>query len=436
MSKKDKNLNFPKDFLWGTATSAHQVEGNNINSDWWQWEQKNDGKVLEVAEKKYRNQKFEPSGKACDHYNRYKEDFDLIEKMHNNAHRLSIEWARIEPEEGKFDIQELQHYREVLEDLKKRNIKVMLTLHHFTNPQWFTNKGGWANLKSAKYFKRYVKYIAENLGDLVDFWITINEPGIYITMSYLEGYWPPQKKSPGKAFLVYFNMAQAHKKAFKIIHKICDKRDNSAKVGMSQNVMSFAAYKKHKLIELLYVHFADRIVNHSFYDLTKKHHDFIGVNYYFRVRLKEEDGKLGPEIEEVKESERELSDMDTMVYPHGIFDILMDLKDFNLPIYITENGIAAEDDKKRRKFILDYLSEIHHSIQAGVNVRGYFFWSLFDNFEWDKSYGPKFGLVEVNFKTLERKLKPSAALYAKICKENSLDQSLCRYGVDQLLCEE
>ncbi len=420
MTTEKKKLKFPSGFLWGTATSAHQVEGNNTNSDWWFWEQKNKGKILNVAEEKFKNKKFEPSGKCCDHYNLYKKDFDLIEKMHNNAHRLSIEWARIEPKKGEWDLDELQHYKNVLQDLKKRNIKVMLTLQHFSLPNWFANLGGWTNFKSPKYFKKYVEFVVKNLGELVDFWITINEPEIYVSMSYLQSYWSPQEKNIKKAGKVYFNMVRAHRKAYKIIHKILDKGNKKAKVGISANVMSFAAYKKHRLIELLFVYLADKLINHSFFDFTKKHHDFLGVNYYFRVRLKKEKGTLKPVVEEIKENERELSDMGWMIYPHGIFDVLMDFKDFNLPIYITENGIATTDDTKRCKFLIDHLTEIHHAIQTGVDVRGYFHWSLLDNFEWDKSFGPKFGLVDVNFKTLERKPKPSFEVYKNICSSNGL----------------
>ncbi len=421
MSAK-KILKFPKGFLWGTATSAHQVEGNNINSDWWLWEQQNKGKVLPVKEKKFKNQKFEPSGKACDQYHLYEKDFDLIKEMNNNAYRMSIEWARIEPKEGKWDLDELEHYKDVLRALKKRQIQVMLTLHHFTNPQWFAMKGGWTNWRSPKYFKRYAKFVIENLGSLVDFWITINEPEIYMDMSYLSGFWPPQVKSVKQAAKVYLNMIRAHKKVYKLIHKLMDNKEKKAQVGVTINVMSFTSYKKHSLIELFYIHAADRLINHSFYDLTKKYHDFLGINFYFRVRLKQKEGSLMPEVMHIKEQEREVSDMGWLIYPHGIFSVLMDFKDFNLPIYITENGIATTDDKKRVKFIVNYLAEIYRAIQGGVDVRGYFYWSLLDNFEWDKSFGPKFGLVEVNFKTLERKPKPSFKVYAEICKMNGVKE--------------
>ena len=402
--ESDKILKFPKDFLWGTATSAHQIEGDNFNSDWWQYEK---NKQIKHA-----------SLKSCNSYELWRDDHKFISEMNNNAYRLSIEWAKIEPQEGKFDYKAMQHYIEILSDLKAKKIKVMLTLHHFTNPNWFLNKGGWLSFKSVKYFKRYVKYIIEHIGGLVDFWVTINEPGVYADMSYLKGIWPPQEKNSKKAFFVYINMARAHRMAYNLIHK----KLRDTKVGFAMNVMSFASYHKHKLIELLYVHFADRFINHSFYDLTKKKHDFLGINYYFRVRLRKDKGSLKPVVEKVRDQERELSDMGWVIYPHGIFDVLMDLSDFKLPIYITENGIAAKDDERRQKFLLEHLKEIHHAIQAGVDVRGYFHWSLLDNFEWAYGFEQKFGLVEVNFKTFERKLKTSGKMYREISRTNSIDE--------------
>lgn len=420
-----KFLQFPKNFLWGTATSAHQIEGNNINSDWWFWEQQNKGKVLEVREEKFKGKKFEPSGRACDVYNLYEKDFDLIQKLNNNIYRMSIEWARLEPKQGEWNLDELEHYKNVLKALKKRKIQVMLTLHHFTNPQWFAMKGGWVNWQSPKYFKRYTEFVTKNLGDWVDFWITINEPKVYMDMCYLSAFWPPQEKNIKKAIRVYLNMIRAHKQAYKVIHRVIDKGAKWAKVGVAGNALSFTSYKKHRLIELLYIHLADKIINHSFFDLSKKYHDFLGVNFYFRVRLRQKNDKgIMPEIMDVKDPEGEVSDMGWLIYPHGLFSILMDFKDLNLPIYITENGMATTDDKRRVNFIIEHLKEVYYAIRAGVDVRGYFHWSLLDNFEWDKSFGPKFGLVEVDFKTQKRKPKPSFEVYAEICKDNGVKNDL------------
>ncbi len=399
---KNKTLKFPKGFLWGTATAAHQIEGANINSDWWHWE--------ETGAMKHK------SGQACGSYQHYLDDHEIIEKINNNAYRFSIEWSRIEPDCGHFNHAAMQHYLAVMADLKKRGIKIILTLHHFTNPEWFANKGGWTNVKSAWYFKRYVSFVAENIGGLVDLWITINEPEVYVDMCYHKAIWPPQEKNTKKALWAYLNMALAHRMVYKFLHK----KLKNPQVGFAMNVISFASYRKHRFLELLYVHLADRFVNHSFYDLTKNKHDFLGINYYFRVRLKQKDDGWLPETEGITEGERDKSDVGWVIYPHGIFDVLMDLSDFNLPIYITENGVAAQDDCKREKFIVDHLTEIYHALKAGVDVRGYFHWSLLDNFEWEKGFEPKFGLVDVDLKTFKRTIKPSGELYAKIAKNNAV----------------
>jgi beta-glucosidase len=317
----------------------------------------------------------------------------------------------------------MNHYIQVLSDLKQRGIKVMLTLHHFTNPVWFAAKGGWHGYPLAAWrFRRYVKYVVENLAGLVDLWATINEPGVYVDMGYNKAIWPPMVSSKFKMLLAFFHMALAHRLAYRLIHN----KIPNAQVGCCMNAMSFASYRKHKLMELLFVHLADRFVNHSFYDLTKDKHDFLGINYYFRVRLKQKEGSWLPEVEDVTEGERELSDVGWLIYPHGLYDVLMDLADFKKPIYITENGIAAEDDTKREKFLVNHIAEIYHAIKGGVNVQGYFHWSLLDNFEWEKGFGPKFGLVAVDHQTFQRTIKPSGLLYAQIAQANALAEELVK----------
>lgn len=404
---------FPKGFLWGTGTSAHQVEGDNYNNDWWRAEQSG-----EISHK---------SERACDHYHKYEQDFDLAKQMNNNAHRLSIEWSRIEPKEGEWNQPEIEHYRKVLTSLKERKMSVMLTLHHFTNPIWFTEKGGFEKLRNVRYFCRYVKFVAEQLGDLVDFWITINEPGVYIYEGYEIGVWPPFVKNMRRALKVYINLVRAHKKAYKIIHATCASGVCSNQVGIAQNLLSFATYRKHALIDNLAVWLNVKFVNHGFFILSgKKTHDFLGINFYFRVRLKRVKGTLKIIRDDISTQEREVSDMGWEIYPHGLFDVMMDFRDYNLPIYITENGIATTNDHKRQRFIVAHLNEIYHAIKGGADVRGYFHWSLLDNFEWHMGFGPRFGLVEVNFKNFERKIKSSGRLYGEMAQINGLEHRMFR----------
>lgn len=399
-------LIFPEGFLWGSATSAYQVEGNNINSDWWEWESKSG---------------HEKSGDACDQYNRYEEDFKLIRDLDQNAHRLSIEWSRIEPEKGVFNQVEIDHYKAVLKSLKDKDIKVMLTLNHFTLPLWLAKKGGWESRKSAKYFARFVKKVVPEFKDYVDLWITINEPMILVWGDYLEAKWPPQKKSNLSAFRATWNLVRAHKKAYKVIHKIIPE----AKVGIAQNVQSFTAFHKHSLREQLGVIFSDVTTNHLFYFFTKGYHDFLGINYYFHNRLKVEKGFF-PKITSVQDFTKEVSDLGWEIFPEGMFDVLTDLKD-GLPIYITECGIATSNDDRRIRFVMQYLQEVYRAIQAGVNVKGFFYWSLLDNFEWADGYDPKFGLIEVDFKTQKRTVRPSAQIYADIAKNNGIRHELMKF---------
>jgi len=400
-------LEFPKGFLWGAATSSFQVEGDNTHADWWEWEQKH-----QPEEKR--------SAKAADHYNKYEEDFDLVKSLNHNAHRLSIEWSRIEPEEGLFDFHEIEHYKQVLQALKKKDIKVMLTLHHFSNPTWFTKKGGWENGKSAWYFERFVKTIVPELKEWVDLWITINEPGIYSYMAYTAGLWPPQKKNAFATIKVTWNMAQAHKKTYKIIHEL----DPDKPVGIAQNVQTYEAYHKHDLIEQFSVLIADIISNHSFYILTRGYHDFLGINYYFHHRLVRKG--LSLKVVDVTEFTKDVSDLGWEVYPQGMFSVLTDLSN-HLPIYITECGIAATNDDRRIRFLMQYLQEVNRAIKAGVNIKGFFYWSLLDNLEWHEGFGPRFGLIGVDFKTQKRTVHPSALVYSDIIKHNGIRHELMKF---------
>lgn len=371
-------LKFPKNFYWGTATSAYQVEGG-IRNDW------------SEAGDKYN------AGKACDHYNRFEEDFDLAKKMNNNAHRFSIEWARIEPIEGKFNQDAIEHYRKVILALKKRGLEPFVTLYHWTLPVWFVERGHWLNLGAPEYFERYVEKVVSEFKDLVKFWITINEPNIYTTDAFLRGTFPPFRKSFFRTQNVLRALSEAHKKSYKIIHKISPK----SKVGIAKNNNDFKGFLKF---------FSDYYWNHQFLQEIKEHQDFIGLNYYFGSTLIDQLMPRG-----------ELSDLKWTIRPKGIYSVLKVLKRYNKKIYITENGIADAKDEKRKRFILNHLKWVHKAIKEGVPVKGYFHWSLMDNFEWEKGFDPCFGLIEIDYKTLKRKPRPSSKLYTKICKNNAIE---------------
>ena len=404
-------IKFPQNFLWGAATSAYQVEGGNVNSDWWQWE-KDAGK--------------ENSGDACRHYQLYEQDFDLAKSLNHNCHRLSIEWSRIEPEQGKFSQNELQHYINVILSLKARNIEPMVTLHHFTNPVWLSKIGGWHNRRSVDYFSRYCEFVVNSLAKHVRYWITINEPTVYLSHAYIFGVWPPQIKSYLKAEMVQNNLVSAHIKSYRLINKIY-KESGIAKphISIAHNMQAyvpcadslknrFASYLRNKWYNLW---FLDKIIRH-------KTLDFIGINYYSRQLVElEKWGIRNLAADTCKNNHHPVkkNSLGWDIYPEGLYDILLKLKKYNLPVIITENGICTPDDNLRWEFISGHLKNISLAMDKGVKVTGYIYWSLLDNFEWDKGFGPRFGLIDIDYRTYKRAIRESAIKFGRVCKTGILE---------------
>jgi len=426
-------LIFPRNFLWGAATSSHQVEGHNHN-DWSRWEK-------ETADSKVKHAKYQTwpddllkkypsplvkenyiSDQACDHYHRFEEDFDLAQSLHHSAHRFSIEWSRIEPEEGKFDGAEIKHYQKVILALRTRGIEPFVNLWHWTNPTWFAEKKGFLKKENIKYFVRFVSYCAKQFKD-VKFFITLNEPDIYTLNSYLQGLWPPQKTSLVESIEVYLNLIQAHKQAYDEIKKI----NPQAMIGIAKNNAYFEIGQS-SVINRFLKKMADCYWNHYFLKKTADKLDFIGLNYYFHIKIQasllrsplrwfsqNKPSTLNPIPSTL------LSDLGWEIYPKGIYKVLKDLGKYNKPIYITENGLANHDDSLRADFIKEHLFWINRAIREDINVRGYFYWSLLDNFEWDKGFWPRFGLIEIDYQTMKRTTRPSALIYDEIIKNNYLE---------------
>lgn len=418
MEEKNK-LKFPPGFLWGAATSAHQVEGGTRNN-WSAWEIANSERLTDEARKKWPDwqkerfpEMFDPqnyvSGRTCDHYNLYEKDFDIAKELGHNAHRFSIEWSRVEPSEGKFDEKEIEHYRAVIKALKKRGLEPFVTLWHWTNPLWLEERGGCESKEFPFCFSRYAGKMAEYFKDEIKFWITVNEPTSVIANAYLRGHWPPQKKSFWLAWKMFGVFAQSHIAAYEKIHRISPE----AQVGFANILHSFEPYRKKNFLDKLGVAVAKYLTNRKMLKLTRGFNDFLAVQYYFHNRFK------FPSKNYLRSED--VSDLNWEIYPHGIYRILRKLKEYKLPIYVTENGLADAADSRRAQFIKDHLFWMHKAISEGADVRGYFYWSLLDNFEWDKGFWPRFGLVEIDYKTLERKVRPSAREYAKICKNNELE---------------
>lgn len=400
---------FPKDFLWGASTSAHQVEGRNIN-DWTEFEQRsalsfaknaeNLGFFLDRFAKEAAKKENYISGLSANHIDNYEEDFYLANKIGLGSYRFSIEWSRIEPEEGKFDDKAIRYYKNIIRVLRTYQIEPFVTLWHWTLPVWFVAKGGFKKRKNDHYFLRYVEKIVTEFKDEVNYFITLNEPEIYSMNSYYRGLWPPQKKGLYNFTTVFNNLARIHNDSYKIIKNI----NSNLQVGIAKN-NSYFEIGKDNFRNRTIKKFADYFWNDLFLKKISNHQDFIGLNYYFRNRI---DGWFN------KNRNPKTSDLGWDLYPQGIYNVLLDLKKYKKPIYITENGLADARDKHREWFLAETVKALAKALGKSVDVKGYFHWSLIDNFEWDKGFWPRFGLVEVDYKTQKRTMRKSGEYYGKI----------------------
>ena len=405
MEKNKKILKFPTGFLWGTATSGYQIEGDSPVCDWQEWEK---------AGKTHGGE----CGKACDYWNLWRDDHKLLEELEVKSFRLSIEWARIEPEEGKFSQEAINHYREILADLKDKNIKTQVTLWHWVSPLWFSEKYGFHKKESVEKFNNYTQKIIDELGKLVDIWVVLNEPMVPLGMGYLKGGFPPGFKSVFKFFRATNNLAKAYKEAYKLIHE----KYPEAKVGITY------LYNWYEVSGLGFLgKIISRIIKWYRIDLfgnkIKKYQDYMGIDYYRLAEIifdPKNSEVLGFKIKDDQENP-----MRWVTYARGLRLVLQEAyKKYKKPIYIMENGTptySGIDDENRIDFINKHLAEVHKIIQEGIPVLGYNCWSLMDNFEWLEGYRPRFGLIEINFETLERKPRRSFYEYAKICRNNEVE---------------
>lgn len=404
---------FPENFLWGSATAAYQVEGGIDNVDWAAAARKGQVPVC---------------GRAADHYHRYEEDFTIAKELGHNCHRISIEWARIEPEEGKFDEEAIEHYRQVLAVLRKYRLKPFITLLHFTLPDWFAEKGGFLHKDAPDIFARYCCYVVTKLGNDCRHFATINEPTVMTSNGFRRGTWPPFRAWTGVNRLLqvvpghrevpeqkvsviniwlYFKhlrqLAKAHNKAYDSM-KSCA---FGLEVGVVKQIIYFHA--NWNPINKFIAWVANRHWTHSFLKRVYKKCDSIGVNYYMHK-------KFGDKETYAK------TDMGWDVYPEGLCGALEMVKRYDLPIWVSEAGVADADDDMRAEYIKGLVRCMYTSIQDGVDLRGYMYWSLLDNYEWDKGFEKRFGLVEINYETLERKIRPSALEFKKIIEQHGLDE--------------
>ncbi|MFA5676116.1 MAG: glycoside hydrolase family 1 protein [Christensenellales bacterium] len=412
-------LTFPENFMWGAAASSYQTEGHNTNCDWYV-EEINDKKLL------LENRRLtDICGQACDHWNRYKEDYDIAEKIGINIYRTSAEWSRVFPDENQEDPAAIAHYRQMFTDLKKRGIKLMLCLHHFTLPLWISRKGGFENKSYIiENFRVYAKRVVEALGDLVDYWLPVNEPNIVAMMCYLVGKFPPYKIDKQKFRKVLQTVLEIQLIAYDIIKNSFP----NAPVGAALAFQHYQPYRPGSRKDIYYANLEFNKMNRWFLEglesgrlQTRKRRnknkihkgiDFIGVNYYTSSYLKS--GKPAP----FKDGEV-FTDMGWLVYPQGLYDVLEYAhNNFNVPVIITENGAATIDEDFRIWFISEHLKAVHKAVEKGFDIQGFMYWSLTDNYEWERGYTKKFGLAKVDFDTQERILKRGGEWYAGVIKQN------------------
>jgi beta-glucosidase len=410
MSEKEIKK-FPEGFSWGAATSAFQVEGGIVGMDWEKAAQ--EGKVPKI-------------GRAADHYNRYEEDFDIAKSLGHNAHRFSIEWARIEPREGEFNEAAIEHYREVLRALHARGLKPYITLWHFTLPLWFSERGGFERTDAPEIFARYCAYVVSKLHDLCQHFATINEPNVYATHGYLYGAWPPFKrvkilwKKIGKEdgtsertgahasfmnlfryFKVTKHLAEGHNRAYDKIKAIAPE----VKISVVKHVRYFFA--NGNPFNKILVRIATYYQTERFMNQVIKKSDEIGLNFYRSTKFGDT-------------ATYKYTDMGWKIVPEHIYGAIMILNKYKKPIFVSEAGVADEKDVYRADYIKKQVASTWQAIQDGADVRGHMYWSLLDNYELALGFEKRFGLVEVDFKTLERKIRPSAYIYKEICEQNGL----------------
>lgn len=425
---------FPRGFLWGTATSAHQVEGDNHANDWWAWEQQ-PGRIL----------RGDRSESACGWWHGgWKDDLARAAQDGQNTHRLSIEWSRVEPENDRWDQPALDFYRDLLHGVLERGLIPMVTLHHFTNPAWVAEQGGWENPQIVGWFERYTRRVAAALEGLVGLWVTLNEPNVYATLAYLRGLFPPGIRSLARAGIVLEHMVAAHAAGYRALHE----SDPDCQVGIAHHYRGFEPWRANSPLDA----WAARLRQASFNDLVPRAvtdgnvrfpgrsrrlpqaagtQDFLGLNYYTSEWVSFDPRQWGELFGRSRyPPNADLSPTGHMLnHPQGMWRALQWARTYRLPIYITENGIEDARDRIRPRFLAQHLRQLWRAANANWGVRGYYHWTLVDNFEWERGWTQRFGLHALDRKTGARTRRGSADLYAEVCKGNSLtSEMVARYA--------
>lgn len=432
-----KKLNFPENFQWSVSTAGHQVEGDNIHSDWWQWEQQ-PGRIKNG----------ERSGKASYHMERLEEDIELMKQMNVKTYRFSIEWSRIEPEEGRFSDEAISYYLRKIQLLKKSGIRPMVTMHHFVSPQWFSKVGGWRQDNAAEIFFRYAERVEKEFGNEIEYWVTFNEPTVLLNLGYGLGLFPPGE-TEWNFWAPMVNIMKAHAKTYHHLHKMAKAQGRSVKVGIAHHLRPLLGKG---WMEASLVRLPDFIFNWNIPQSLKtgvlhgatwkkilgvripikqkleipglaNTQDFVGINYYCREYIAL---TLKPPFFARKPLPGTVcSDLDWSVDPEGFFVVFKLAHEMfpDIPFFVTENGLADAKDALRPSYIVSHLREVHRAMTDLPHVvEGYCHWSLMDNFEWHDGFGPRFGLIEVDYQNNgERRPRASYNLMKAIYGSNSIE---------------
>jgi beta-glucosidase len=429
---------FPNNFLWGTATSSHQVEGQNQNNDWWHWEQQAD-RILHGHR----------SNDACGWWDGlWAEDMDRAQEGSQNAHRLSLEWSRIEPHPSVWDESAISRYREILQGMRDRGILPLVTLVHFSHPQWFIERGGWLQEGAIKLFERYVEKCAASLKDLVNMWVTINEPNVYFYGAFVEGIFPPGMQDLSVAPKIVANLLKAHAAAYAAIHRI----QPEAFVGIAHNYRSFKPANSRNLLDRAFATSRHNGFNNVFPEALRTGRmrllhwreslpevvgtqDYFGLNYYTQETVGVKLTKLGQMLKPGDFPEgADISPTGFIANePEGFWEALRWAHAYDLPIYITENGVEDPEDRIRSRYLACHLHQLWRAANFNWRIKGYFHWTLVDNFEWERGWTQRYGLWEMDPKTKSRKKRRAADFYEEICKTNGLSsEAVAEYAPEVL----
>ena len=391
--------NFPQGFRWGTATAAHQVEGGNWNNDWWAWEHAPDTPCEE------------PSGDACDQFHRYDEDIALCAALGFDNYRFSIEWSRIEPEPGEFSRSALDHYRRVLASCHAHGIEPVVTFHHFTTPRWVVAEGGWHTASTVDRFLRFAERSVAHLGDLIGTACTINEPNIVSFIGYQMALFPPGVSDDAQFAAANANFLDAHRRVVPILKA----GPGDFPVGLTLSMADYQAVPADDPDAIARRDRVRAVSEDQFLDIVGDD-DFLGVQVYSRTRVGAA-SVLGPE------DGVPTLPMGYEFWPASLGACLRRAWDYtggSVPLLVTENGIGTDDDPQRIEYVRLALEGVLSCIDDGIDVRGYTYWSLMDNFEWAFGYRPRFGIIDVDRATQRRTVKPSGEWLSSIVRANAL----------------